>query len=425
MATVAEQISYTDLYARWEKGNWRATEIDFTEDRRQWHEEMTEFERRAALWNYALFFWGEDAVTDGLSPYIAAAPTEEQKYFLATQQVDEARHAVFFNRFMHEVCDLGDGTVGGGLEAIRPQLTWGFRQVFDRLDRMADELRDGPVAAAPGRCDHALPRRDRGDARPARTALHHVIPARPRPAPRVPRGDGQDRPGRAAPHRVRREAAVRPGRRRPGVPARRRRPPPRGPAVDGLGAGPARLGPRLHARVRVRAGGHRPGGRRLARDEAAQRRAADRGAARPPDLRLRTAARDARPQRPAARAGRRAGREERTAVQRPRDHGGAVRVARGEHRAAQRARRARHDPVGLRRCRAVASRGRQRRHPLRARTRRGARRSRCAAGTRTGPTCSPSASTRSGSPPRAACARAATCAGCGARAACSRADPRR
>jgi hypothetical protein len=144
MATVAEQISYTDLYARWEKGNWRATEIDFTEDRRQWHEEMTEFERRAALWNYALFFWGEDAVTDGLSPYIAAAPTEEQKYFLATQQVDEARHAVFFNRFMHEVCDLGDGTIGGGLEAIRPQLTWGFRQVFDRLDRMADELREDP-----------------------------------------------------------------------------------------------------------------------------------------------------------------------------------------------------------------------------------------------------------------------------------------
>jgi hypothetical protein len=144
MATVAEQISYTDLYSRWEKGNWRATEIDFTEDRRQWHEEMSEFERRAALWNYALFFWGEDAVTDGLSPYIDAAPTEEQKYFLATQQVDEARHAVFFNRFMHEVCDLGDGTVAGGLESIRPQLTWGFRMVFDRLDRMAAELRADP-----------------------------------------------------------------------------------------------------------------------------------------------------------------------------------------------------------------------------------------------------------------------------------------
>ena len=97
------QVSYTDLYARWERGNWRATEIDFTEDRRQWHEVLTEHERRAALWNYAMFFHGEDAVTDDLAPFIDAAPREEQKYFLATQQVDEARHAIFFKRFMHEV----------------------------------------------------------------------------------------------------------------------------------------------------------------------------------------------------------------------------------------------------------------------------------------------------------------------------------
>ena len=153
MATVAQQISYTDLYARWERGNWRATEIDFTEDRRQWWEEMTEFERKAALWNYALFFWGEDAVTDGLSPYIDAAPTEEQKYFLATQQVDEARHAVFFARFMHEVCDVGDGTVAGGLEAIKPELTWGFRMVFDRLEQMSRR-----AAQATPRCRASRPR---------------------------------------------------------------------------------------------------------------------------------------------------------------------------------------------------------------------------------------------------------------------------
>src|SRR2546430_9611465 len=83
----ADQVSYTDLYARWEQGNWRATELDFTEDRRQWEQELSEFERKAALWNYALSFWGEDAVTDGLSAYIEAAPLEEQKYFLATQQL--------------------------------------------------------------------------------------------------------------------------------------------------------------------------------------------------------------------------------------------------------------------------------------------------------------------------------------------------
>jgi ribonucleotide reductase beta subunit family protein with ferritin-like domain len=136
-----DAISYEDLYARWERGNWKATELDFTEDARQWREDFTEFERQAALWNYCLFFWGEDAVTDNLSPYIDAAPLEEQKYFLTTQQVDEARHAVFFKRFMREVCDVGDGTMASGLQAIKPQLTAGFRKIFDRLDSMADELR--------------------------------------------------------------------------------------------------------------------------------------------------------------------------------------------------------------------------------------------------------------------------------------------
>jgi hypothetical protein len=139
--SAADLISYEDLYARWEQGNWSAMGLDFSEDARQWREELTDFERKAALWNYALFFWGEDAVADNLSPYIDAAPLEEQKYFIATQQVDEARHAVFFKRFMKEVCGLGDGSMASGLNAIQPQLTPGFRKIFARLDQMADELR--------------------------------------------------------------------------------------------------------------------------------------------------------------------------------------------------------------------------------------------------------------------------------------------
>src|SRR5215213_11458537 len=142
--TAADLISYEDLYTRWEQGNWSAMGLDFTEDARQWREELSDFERRAALWNYALFFWGEDAVASTLSPFIDAAPRPEQKYFLATQQADEARHAVFFARFMHEVAGIGDGTVGSGLHAIEPQLTWGFKQTFALLDRKAAELRRDP-----------------------------------------------------------------------------------------------------------------------------------------------------------------------------------------------------------------------------------------------------------------------------------------
>jgi len=173
-----QAISYEDLYARWEKGNWRATELDFTQDRIDWREKFSDLERRAALWNYSMFFHGEDSVADNLSPYIDAAPLEEQKYFLATQQVDEVRHAVFFNRFLREVVEVGGsgappagngrgpaasakgagaaingraangagaGTtgagVGGTLAATRAELTWGFRKTFARLDRMGDELR--------------------------------------------------------------------------------------------------------------------------------------------------------------------------------------------------------------------------------------------------------------------------------------------
>jgi hypothetical protein len=35
MPAAAALLSYEDLYARWERSNWRATELDFSEDRRQ------------------------------------------------------------------------------------------------------------------------------------------------------------------------------------------------------------------------------------------------------------------------------------------------------------------------------------------------------------------------------------------------------
>ncbi len=155
----ADAISYEDLYRRWEHGNWSAMDLDFSEDAKQWQERFTDFERQAALWNYGLFFWGEDAVTDNLSPYIDAAPLEEQKYFLTTQQVDEARHAVFFKRFMNEVCGIGDGSPASGLAAIRPKLSPGFVKIFERLDTMAAQLRK----------DHSRPKLA------AAVALYHVI----------------------------------------------------------------------------------------------------------------------------------------------------------------------------------------------------------------------------------------------------------
>jgi hypothetical protein len=136
--SIAQQITYDDLYRRWEEGNWKATELDFSEDRKGW-DSLNEIQRKSALWIYSMFFYGEDAVTDGLSPYIEAAPKEEQKYFLATQQVDEARHAVFFHRFFKEVIGV-EGDIAAGLEFTESNLGWGYRNVFGRLERMVEEL---------------------------------------------------------------------------------------------------------------------------------------------------------------------------------------------------------------------------------------------------------------------------------------------
>src|SRR5215211_3066635 len=119
----ADQISYEDLYRRWEQGNWSAYDIDFEADRAGWAA-LSDIQHRSARWIYSMFFYGEDSVTDNLSPYIDAAPKEEQKYFLATQQVDEARHSVFFSRFFNEVIGAGQ-TIGSTLAYTEPQLGWG------------------------------------------------------------------------------------------------------------------------------------------------------------------------------------------------------------------------------------------------------------------------------------------------------------
>jgi hypothetical protein len=182
-ATAAtDKISYRDLYERWEAGNWSAAKLDFTQDHHDWWHVFSEQDRRAAIWNYSLFQYGEDSVADNLSPYIDAAPHAEQQYFLTTQQVDEARHAVFFARFMAEVAERGHD-VESTLAATAPVLTWGFKKTFDRLE---------PAA---GEGDRALPHRHRGDARHARSAFHRGVPCPAEDHARLLRGHAKRREG--------------------------------------------------------------------------------------------------------------------------------------------------------------------------------------------------------------------------------------
>lgn len=139
----AEVISYERLYRLWEDNNWSATAIDFSLDAEQWTTVLTERQREAALWNYAMFLVGEEAVARTLTPVLDAAPGYPESIFLTTQIVDEARHHVFFDRFLREVAGQGRDSQST-LRAVEEQLTWGFRQVFAELDRVSDALRRKP-----------------------------------------------------------------------------------------------------------------------------------------------------------------------------------------------------------------------------------------------------------------------------------------
>jgi ribonucleoside-diphosphate reductase beta chain len=91
-----------ELYYRWERQNWSAGDIDLTQDKADW-QMLPEMLRNEIMGIFLAFFLGEAAVTDTLSPLVHAAPTDEDRQFLSTQLVDEARHTIFFERFFNEV----------------------------------------------------------------------------------------------------------------------------------------------------------------------------------------------------------------------------------------------------------------------------------------------------------------------------------
>src|SRR5258708_14000103 len=83
-ALPTDQISYEDLYARWERGNWRASEIDFTEDARQWREGPPPLSQAAAPGDVPLFSLGGEAPLPHPPPQPLAAPPRRQKSHLTT-----------------------------------------------------------------------------------------------------------------------------------------------------------------------------------------------------------------------------------------------------------------------------------------------------------------------------------------------------
>jgi ribonucleoside-diphosphate reductase beta chain len=140
-------LSYHELYELWERQQWRTQDLDFTQDRIDWHERIPAEERFQRMYGLSSFFIGEQRVADELGPMMRAAPTEEMRIFLCTQIADEARHVAFFNRFYDEVGVLESDNLQDRLEETSAHLNPQFKVLFDemlkgRVDRLARDPGD-------------------------------------------------------------------------------------------------------------------------------------------------------------------------------------------------------------------------------------------------------------------------------------------
>jgi ribonucleoside-diphosphate reductase beta chain len=133
------------LYELWERQNWRSHTIDLTRDKQDWASMDAQLRGRLA-WNLSSFFVGEERVTTQFSGLVMAYESQSEEAFLATQQVDEARHAQHFNRFYEQVLAI-DGTFEDRLQQARGDLNDAFIEMFDEVlvewgQRLVENPRD-------------------------------------------------------------------------------------------------------------------------------------------------------------------------------------------------------------------------------------------------------------------------------------------
>jgi ribonucleoside-diphosphate reductase beta chain len=136
--------TYRELYYRWERQQWKAQDIDFSGDRKQW-EGMSPQEQEMRMYGLSAFFRGEASVTDTLSPYATAMPDEDMRIFVTTQVVDEARHTVFFDRFFREVIGINKETLEAELGVAEQYMGPKMKYILiEALYGVADRIRREP-----------------------------------------------------------------------------------------------------------------------------------------------------------------------------------------------------------------------------------------------------------------------------------------
>jgi len=125
------------LYRQWEDEQWSPFAIDLSADREQWAELAGE-DRSLVLWALASLMVAEERITTKFSGLVGAYGSEEEATFLATQQVDEARHMQFYARVQAEVV-ADPQAIGAHVERARAQLSPAFSEIFDQALVQAHE----------------------------------------------------------------------------------------------------------------------------------------------------------------------------------------------------------------------------------------------------------------------------------------------
>src|ERR1700749_156876 len=134
---------FTTLYRKYLKQRWDVYDLDFTQDKIDWEEKMTEAERQSFIAVASGFHHGERQVEIELPVFMNGA-SEEEKRHIAAQIEDEARHTVFFDRFYREVVGLPGDDIMAVLDASFPWVSETFVGPFGLLAYQADELRQHP-----------------------------------------------------------------------------------------------------------------------------------------------------------------------------------------------------------------------------------------------------------------------------------------
>jgi ribonucleoside-diphosphate reductase beta chain len=119
------------LYRHWEEQQWSPFEVALEADAGQWRE-MAEEDRGLVLWALSSLIVAEERITTKFSGLVGAYGSEEEATFLATQQVDEARHMQFYARYQDEVV-ADRATIADHVGRAREALSPAFGTIFDEL----------------------------------------------------------------------------------------------------------------------------------------------------------------------------------------------------------------------------------------------------------------------------------------------------